>query len=189
MKKLIPLGFLLLGVTLAIVSCAPVYKLGLGELTGSPAPIKTSFLEVAMFLAFANLFTLVGVILYARRFPESNDGAHTVQADSSGWTTLVSASPGLLYLGLPMMHLLAPLWLWRRSMGNAPLQEHARRTLNFQIAWTLFAVVALMLCVVVVGILMLAALLLLHFVVTARATWRSHRGRTVTYPFNLVFVR
>jgi uncharacterized protein len=172
-----------------VVSCAPILRVAYGQLGGSLEPIQSSFLSIAMMLAFASLFSMVGVIMFTRQFPTATPPDDNTAPKITGWHSVVSLAPLTMYLGLPMANLFAPLWIWRRSFAQPDLREHARATLNFQITWTLFVVVALMLCVVLVGFFMLVALLLFHLCVCVYAAWCSYHKRPVKYPFGLVFVR
>lgn len=140
-----------------------------------------------MLLAFACLCTLIGVFLLARPLAGARVEAVTPRR---GLVTLVSLSPLLLFAGVPMIHLLAPLWAARRGLAGDPgLCGASLALLNFQITWTLFTVVALLLCAALVGVLMLPVLLALQLWATLRGARQAWRGGDVRYPLSLDLIR
>lgn len=44
----------------------------------------------------------------------------------------------LCFIGIPFGNILVPLFLWRKKEDRTPVDEVARRIINFQIIWTLF---------------------------------------------------
>ncbi len=147
------------------------------------AAVETSFLGAAMVLTFSCLFTVTGVLIEVKRDSSKSprDGA------TRFLRVLLLASPLAIYAAMPMAHLLGPLLVFRTA-GSVELRRAAARSLNFQITWTLFAVVALLLCVVLVGVFMAAALLLFHLVVSVAAAARTLRGGEPVYPLSVEFV-
>ncbi len=189
LKKYFAYAFFLTGLTLTIVSCAPVARLGIDTLTGNSGFVRNSFLGTVMVLAFASLFTMIGVLIYARQF-SAPDHQTFEPAPNRTQVTLLNLTPLAVYIGFPMAHLLLPLWIYRRNnIKNPALSREAARLLNFQISWTLFLVVALMLCVVLAGVFILAALILFHLTVTLRAIWKSWHEQSTSYPLNLSFIK
>ena len=181
MKRYFAWAFLLTGLLLTTVSCAPLARMATSGFSADAA--TTSFLGAAMVLTFACLFTLTGVLIEAKRaaVPASGGGA----SRSLRW--LLTISPLAIYAALPMAHLLGPLIVYR-SADEASLRRDAARSLNFQVTWTLFAVVALLLCVVLVGVFMLAALVIFHIAVSVMAAVSNWRGRDAAYPLSVEFV-
>jgi uncharacterized Tic20 family protein len=188
LKRTFSFAFVVTGLLIAAVSCTPIVQISISAAAGTPIESQTSFLGAAMLLAFACLCTVIGVLIYARPVLE---GA-PAQADTPGGrvaVTLVTLSPLMMFTALPMVHLLIPLWVARRSLGVKPaLSNEAKRVLNFQITWTLFAVVGLLLCLVLVGVFLLAALLVLQLAVTLLAAWRVWHGERAVYPMSITFI-
>lgn len=141
-----------------------------------------------MLLAFACLCTVIGILIYARPLFEGVPAQAEAPAGRVA-ATLVTLSPLVMFTALPMAHLLIPLWVARRSQGVKPgLSIEAKRVLNFQITWTLFAVVGLLLCLVLVGVFLLAALIVLQLAITLRAAWKVWRGERAVYPMSIEFI-
>ncbi len=140
-----------------------------------------------MLLAFACLCTLIGVFVLARPLAGARVEA---PAPHRRLVALVSLSPLLVFAGVPMIHLLAPLWAARRSRDSDPgLCGASLALLNFQITWTLFTVVALLLCAALVGVIMLPVLLALQLGATLRGARQAWLGREVRYPLSLDLIR
>lgn len=185
LKKYFAYAFILTGMMIAVVSCAPVIRI---PVTG--ATIETfgrfSFLGAAMLLAFASLATLIGVLMVAKTNPlppRAEDERPVTRMPA----TLLNLSPLVLFAGIPMAHLLIPLWIMRRAREPA-LANEAARVLDFQITWTLFAVVGLILCMVLVGVFLLAVLLGMQLIVSLRAARHTWLGRQSHFPMSLVLV-
>jgi uncharacterized protein len=185
LKKYFAHAFILTGLLVTIVSCAPVLRL---PLTGSSAQTfsQFSFLGAAMLLALASLATVIGVLMHAKQNP--SPALPGIQPPPPRLAaSLLNLSPLALFIGLPMAHLLIPLWILRRAR-NPALRHEAARVLDFQITWTLFVVVGLILCTVLVGIFLVAGLLLFQLIVSLIAAGQAWRGRPTRFPMSLIFL-
>lgn len=188
MKKYFAYAFILTGLLVSVVSCAPIVRLPIDSITGARFTSDFSFLGAAMLLALASLCTMVGVLLYARSASIASAPANSAPPRPMTGV-LLNLSPLVFVAGIPMAHLLLPLWVAGSTRSRQPgLSGEAVRVLNFQLTWTLFTVVALVLCIVVVGIPLLAALLIFNIAVMTRAAWRSAHGARGNYPLSLGFI-
>lgn len=188
MKKYFAYAFILIGLLVSIVSCAPIVRLPIDSIKGAEIASDFSFLGAAMLLAFASLCTMIGVLLYTRFASIGSPPANSAPPTTLS-AVLLNLSPLVLFAGIPMAHLLLPLWVAASKSSRRPgLCREAVRVLNFQLTWTLYTVVALMLCIVVVGIPLLAMLLIFNIAVMSRAAWRSAHGGRGSYPLSLGFI-
>ncbi|KAA3628652.1 MAG: DUF4870 domain-containing protein [Proteobacteria bacterium] len=187
MKKYFAHAFIIVGMLVSMVSCAPAIRAPFKAAGTASLTSEFSFLGAAMLLALASLCMVVGVLLHARSLPATAPDPAATEVAGRIPLTLVAVSPLTYLVGVPMGHLLIPLWALSRGRTTV-LKQEAARVLNFQITWTLFAVVALLLCVVIGGVFFLAALVVFHAVVTIRAAWLVWRGRSPTYPLSVKFV-
>lgn len=179
---------MLAGLLVSVVSCTPIVRATIDAASGDPVGSDSSFLGALMLLAFACLCTLVGVFLVAR--PLIGLALAKTPAATRSALTWLHLSPLLVLLGLPMVHLLVPLWVARRFAARQPaLAGQARALLNFQMTWTLFLVVALMLSVMVVGLLLVPLLLVFQVTVCLRAAWQAWHGRSIGYPLGVELIR
>lgn len=119
-----------------------------------------------------------------------------VPAESRNWAMAAHASAlaGVLLGGLPAF--LGPLvvWLLRRDQHDPFATEHSRQALNFNLSVIIYAVAAVLLSIVTLGLglLVVVPLGLLAFVgylvVTIRATLAASRGEGYRYPFTISLV-
>jgi uncharacterized Tic20 family protein len=65
------------------------------------------------------------------------------------------------------------------------VDAHGREALNFQISIMLYAVIALLACLVLIGFLLLFALVIFHVAMTLYASLRAQQGNAVHYPMTL----
>lgn len=181
------------------VSCAPLVRVTVNSASGAPFQTESSFLAMVNLLAFASLLTLIGVLMYSRHLQTTSTiesgGVSASAADRSpemshGRSIALNLSPLLIFIGMPMVHLLVPLWVFKATRQQNPvLAADAKHLLNFEITWTLFVIVGLLLSVVLVGLLILTALLIFHLVVTLQAAFSISKGRTPRFPLSLTFLK
>lgn len=107
----------------------------------------------------------------------------------------VSALAGALLGGLPSF--LGPLviWLLRRDEHDPFASEHARQALNFNLSVIIYAIAALLLSIVTLGLALLVVIpiglfaFVGYIVVTIRATMAASRGERYRYPLTIALVR
>jgi len=82
--------------------------------------------------------------------------------------------------------ILAPFIIWLLKRDEMPFAaKQAKEALNFQITVYLTALACGLLVLVVIGIPLLAALVVVHVVLTIIATMKASEGIAYRYPFNL----
>jgi len=95
-------------------------------------------------------------------------------------------SSALIVLFLPVVHLLLPVWLWRKHRTSQMINQTGRRIISFQLLWTLATVVALvvaqLLQVSITGsaasghfpllLIVYFSLVIINLVFTLRASWQ-----------------
>jgi uncharacterized Tic20 family protein len=72
---------------------------------------------------------------------------------------------------------------------SAFVRANAVESLNFNLSWLLYAVVAVILIVVGIGILILIALGLAYLVLIVVASFRANNGEFFRYPLTIRFIR
>ena len=108
---------------------------------------------------------------------------------SINWGMLCHLAGLTTYLGIPLGNIIAPLVIWLLKKDTIPLvNEQGRESVNFNISYTLYALVAGVLCYVVVGFVVLPVVIVAHIVLAIRATMKANRGESVHYPFSLRFI-
>jgi len=79
------------------------------------------------------------------------------------------------------------IWLWKRDT-NPWVANEAREAMNFNISVTIYAIVCVVLCLVVIGIPMLIALHTFQVICIIIAALKASDGRSFRYPLNLRLV-
>ena len=100
--------------------------------------------------------------------------------------TLSHLSAFVMFLGIPSVF--GPLAIWLFNRSNPHVEYHAREALNFNISMTIYAIVATILILLIVGIFLLPVVLLAWFVLTIMASVKASNGEYYEYPFTIRFV-
>jgi uncharacterized Tic20 family protein len=119
-----------------------------------------------------------------------------VPADSRNWAMAAhgTALAGVLLGGVPAFVGPLGIWLLRREQHDPFATEHAQQALNFNLSVIIYAVVAVGLSIVTLGLLLLLVVPLGvlgfvgYLVVTIRATIAASRGEAYRYPFTISLV-
>ena len=100
----------------------------------------------------------------------------------------LSALVGLLWI--PILHILAPLFVWLFKRNDHPfIDDQGKEALNFQITMGLIGLVGWVLTLIFVGWLILILLLAINFVFVLSAALKVNQGESYRYPFNLRLIR
>jgi len=90
---------------------------------------------------------------------------------------------------VPFGNVIAPYLIWRsRRDESAFVADHAKEALNFNLSVLLGVAACYILTWLLVGLLLLAVLGVVWFVLTVRAAVRASEGYNYRYPFALRFV-
>ena len=92
----------------------------------------------------------------------------------------LSAFAGIV---IPFGHIIGPLVIWLVKKDQSPyIDYHGKESLNFQIAFTIYGIVAGLLCLVVIGFLLLPILGIAWLVLTILAAIKAKDGEEYRYP-------
>jgi len=109
-------------------------------------------------------------------------GAVLPPAEERQWAMLTHMSAMLMYC-TAVGGFVVPLVIWLLKREAMPfVNDQGRETVNFQITIMLLLCVAFPLCLIVIGIPIVAGLLLFHFVATIIAAVKSSEGVLYRYP-------
>ena len=93
-------------------------------------------------------------------------------------------------VGIPFGNILGPLVLWLIKKDEIPfVDDQGKEVLNFQISLTIYAVVSAPLCLIIVGLFLLAAILIGGLVLTIIGAIRANEGERYRYPFAIRFIK
>jgi uncharacterized Tic20 family protein len=86
----------------------------------------------------------------------------------------------------PMGNILAPLILWLIKRTDSPyLDRIGKEAINFQISYTVYAIVAGLLCFVLIGFLLFPVLFVAWIVLMVIAAVKTGNGEEYKYPFTI----
>jgi len=112
-----------------------------------------------------------------------------LQAESRTWAMLCHLSSLCAFIGVPFGHLVGPLIVWLVKKDQFPLvDDQGKESLNFQISMTIYGIVALFLCFVLIGIPLLVLLVFVDLVLPVIAAVEASNGQIYRYPFTIRFL-
>src|SRR6058998_1567119 len=105
------------------------------------------------------------------------------------WTTLCHASALLgVFLHFPG-HVLGPLIVWLAKRDDSPeIDAHGKESLNFQISMLIYNAVAVVFCLVLIGLIALPILWVLNAVFVIVASIQASDGKLYRYPMTIRFI-
>lgn len=110
------------------------------------------------------------------------------QSDERLWASLAHLSTFSGYL-IPMGHVIGPLIVYLVQKDKSEFAaDQAKESLNFQITMTLYLVIALILCLIVIGFPILLGLIVFELVCVIQATIKAKDGQVYRYPLTFRLV-
>jgi uncharacterized Tic20 family protein len=94
------------------------------------------------------------------------------------------------FTGIPFANVLAPLflWLWKKE-GNPEVDAHGKEAINFQISVTIYAIIAGLTILIIIGFALLPLVLISALVLTIIAALEASKGRFYRYPLTIRFLK
>lgn len=94
------------------------------------------------------------------------------------------------FIGVPFGNIIVPLIIWLIKKDEFPfVAEQGKESLNFQISMTIYAIVAGILCMVLVGYFLLAAIVIVDLIFVINAAVAANKGESYHYPLAIKFVQ
>ncbi|MDB4415890.1 DUF4870 domain-containing protein [Akkermansiaceae bacterium] len=105
------------------------------------------------------------------------------------WGMLAHLSTFSACVGMPLGNILGPLIMFLIKKDEYPFGgDQAKEALNFNISCTLYLLISIALCVVIIGFVLLPILGIFWLVATIIAAVRSNEGVSYRYPLCIRFV-
>jgi hypothetical protein len=106
------------------------------------------------------------------------------------WCVLCHASALLGLFFHFLGHIFGPLIVWLLKRGDASeIDAHGKESLNFQLSMLIYDAVALVLCIVLIGIPILLLLWVLNTVLVIVASIKVSDGEFYRYPLTIRFIK
>lgn len=103
---------------------------------------------------------------------------------------LIAHLSGFAGFIFPLGNIIAPLLIWLLKKEQSQLlEEHAREALNFQISVTIYAIIASILFVVIIGMVLLPILIIIQIILMIKAALTADKGDIYRYPFTIRFIK
>jgi uncharacterized Tic20 family protein len=117
----------------------------------------------------------------------------SIMSDSAtsdvNWAMVCHLSGLTTYIGIPLGNVIAPLAIWLLKKDKDPrVNEAGREAVNFNISFTIYGLVAGLLCWLLIGFIFMPVLFVVHIVLVIQATLKANKGETVRYPWTLRFI-
>src|ERR1700689_2058968 len=107
---------------------------------------------------------------------------------SVNWGMMCHIAGLAMYVGIPFGNILAPLIIWLVKKDRDPnVDAQGRESLNFNISFTIYGMIAGLLCYVLIGFVALPLVLITHLILIIQATLKANKGERVRYPLTLRF--
>jgi len=116
-----------------------------------------------------------------------------ISKEQRNWATVAHLSAFAMYL-TGIGHILGPLiiWLMKRE-GNAFIDDQGKEALNFNISYTIYLIIAGVLCITIVGLVvglpLLFVLPLIHIILIIFAAIKANDGVAYRYPATIRFLK
>ncbi|MEI7997257.1 MAG: DUF4870 domain-containing protein [Methylococcaceae bacterium] len=101
----------------------------------------------------------------------------------------LSGFSGIL-MGWSLMHIIVPLVIWLIKRADSPeIDSTGKEVINFQISYSIYTGVSILLCFVLVGFVLLPIILIIWLVCMVLASIRTSNGESYRYPFTIRFLK
>jgi uncharacterized protein len=91
---------------------------------------------------------------------------------------------------IPFGGIIGPLVIWTSKRDESTwVNENGKSALNFQLSMLLYLVLAAPLCLILIGIPIVAVLVLLRIIFTVIASIRASKGEEFRYPLAIPFIQ
>ena len=95
-----------------------------------------------------------------------------------------------IVLGFALAHVIVPLAIWLIKRAESPdIDATGKEVLNFQISYSIYTGVAILLCFALVGFLILPVVLITWIVCMVLAAVKVSNGESYRYPFTIRFLK
>ncbi len=90
---------------------------------------------------------------------------------------------------IPFGHIVGPLLIWILKKDSLPLvNDQGKEAMNFQITYTIYFIVAGVLCFVFIGCIILPIIWIIYLILIIIAAVRANEGISYRYPATLRFL-
>ena len=111
------------------------------------------------------------------------------EKDARTWAMLCHIGAFAGYI-IPFGHIIAPLVIWLIKKDESPfVDDQGKESLNFQISMSIYAIIAALLTLVVIGVVLLIAVVIFDVIMVIIAAVRANSGERYRYPLCMRFIK
>jgi uncharacterized Tic20 family protein len=115
--------------------------------------------------------------------------AAMAEKDARTWAMFCHIGAFAGYI-IPFGHIIAPLIIWLIKKAESPLvDDQGKESLNFQISVTIYAFIALLLTLILIGYVLFVALVIFGLVMVIIAAVKVNEGEKYRYPLCIRFIK
>lgn len=93
------------------------------------------------------------------------------------------------FIGMPFGNIIGPLIIWLIKKDEWQfVDHHGKEALNFQISVTIYSIIAVFLCFVIVGFILLPIIFIADVILTIIAAIKANDGEEYVYPYTIRFI-
>jgi uncharacterized Tic20 family protein len=112
------------------------------------------------------------------------------EKDARTWAMLCHLGGLGVYIIPSVGHIIAPLIFWLIKKDESPfVDDQGKESLNFQISITIYALVALLLTLVIIGFILLPAVGIFDLIMVIIAAVKANSGEKYRYPLCIRFIK
>ena len=112
------------------------------------------------------------------------------EKDARTWAMLSHIGAFAGFIIPPIGHIIAPLIIWLIKKDESPfVDDQGKESLNFQISMSIYALIAALLTLVVIGVVLLIAVVIFDVIMVIIAAVRANSGERYRYPLCLRFIK
>ena len=112
------------------------------------------------------------------------------QENTNTWIMLCHLTALAFLIGIPFGNIIGPLIIWLVKKDQMkPVDEAGKESLNFQISMTIYAAVAAILSLIVVGVFLLIAIIVVDVVLVIIASVKANSGEKYVYPLTIRLIK
>lgn len=119
---------------------------------------------------------------------KENTYLETKQLDKSSriWSIFCHLSSFAGYFVIPFGNIIGPLIIWLIKKDEYPIvNTHAMESINFQISITIYTIISLFLCFIVIGFIILPIITVSNIILVILASIKANNGEVYRYPFTI----
>lgn len=112
---------------------------------------------------------------------------YDIRSDDRTWAILAHAT-GFVGLVLPFGNIIAPLLIWLiKKDDSAFVDDNGRNAVNFQISWSIYLIVSLVLMFVLIGFVLFPIIALAWLILVIIGSVRASNDQVYEYPLTIDF--